>query len=91
MRSTPPPPCPVSHFEVIRRPFHVDAPGRRGFRDPQVNEFVNTWSIEGFREEGVAPAEMGWGTHERRLPAGAHAHAHSPCNQICLARMGIKT
>jgi homospermidine synthase len=60
-------------------------------RPKEVNEFVNTWSIEGFREEGIAPAEMGWGTHERRLPAGAHAHAHGPCNQICLARMGIKT
>jgi homospermidine synthase len=34
---------------------------------------------------------MGWGTHERRLPEGAHAHTHGPCNQICLAQMGIKT
>ena len=25
--------------------------------------------VEGFYEEGIAPAEMGWGTHERRLPA----------------------
>ena len=57
----------------------------------QVDEFVNTWSIEGFREEGIAPAEMGWGTHERRLPAEAHTHGHGPCNQICLARMGVKT
>ena len=60
-------------------------------RPKEVNEFVNTWSIEGFREEGIAPAEMGWGTHERRLPAEAHTHGHGPCNQICLARMGVKT
>jgi homospermidine synthase len=60
-------------------------------RPKEVNEFVNTWSIEGFREEGVAPAEMGWGTHERRLPADAHAHGFGPCNQICLANMGVKT
>src|SRR5262249_7228271 len=60
-------------------------------RPKEVNEFVNTWSVEGFREEGIAPAEMGWGTHERRLPAEAHVHTHGPCNQICLARMGIKT
>jgi homospermidine synthase len=32
----------------------------------QVNEFVNTWSVEGFREEGTTTAEMGWGTHGRR-------------------------
>jgi homospermidine synthase len=30
-----------------------------------INEFVNTWSIEGFYEEGTAPAELGWGTHGR--------------------------
>lgn len=57
----------------------------------EVNEFVNTWSIEGFREEGIAPAEMGWGTHERRLPAGAHVHPYGPGNQICLAQMGMNT
>ncbi|KAF0132947.1 MAG: homospermidine synthase [Candidatus Saganbacteria bacterium] len=57
----------------------------------EVNEFVNTWSIEGFREEGVAPAEMGWGTHERKLPMGAHFHKYGPGNQICLSQMGIKT
>ncbi|MCS6849146.1 MAG: saccharopine dehydrogenase NADP-binding domain-containing protein [Anaerolineae bacterium] len=57
----------------------------------EVDEFVNTWSVEGFREEGVAPAEMGWGTHERRLPKGAQKHAYGPGNQICLSQMGINT
>ncbi len=61
-------------------------------RPKQVDEFVNTWSVEGFREEGVAPAEMGWGTHERRLPPNAYQHSgEGPGNQICLARMGINT
>jgi homospermidine synthase len=55
----------------------------------QVDEFVNTWSIEGFREEGVATAEMGWGTHEKKLPAMAYEHPEGPQNQICLARMGM--
>jgi homospermidine synthase len=57
----------------------------------QADEFVNTWSIEGFREEGIAPAEMGWGTHEKRLPRHAFRHKVGPRNQICLARMGINT
>jgi len=35
----------------------------------EVGEFVNTWSIEGFREEGITTAEMGWGTHEKTTPA----------------------
>ena len=58
----------------------------------QVGEFVNTWSVDGFYEEGVAPAELGWGTHERRLPALAYQHAgEGPGNQICLAQMAHKT
>lgn len=60
-------------------------------RPKEVGEFVNTWSIEGFREEGIAPAEMGWGTHERRLPPGANVHLYGPGNQICLSQMGMNT
>jgi homospermidine synthase len=60
-------------------------------RPKAVDEFVNTWSVAGLHEEGVAPAEMGWGTHERRLPPDAHVHHHGPCTQICLARMGMNT
>jgi homospermidine synthase len=57
----------------------------------RVDEFVNTWSIEGFREEGTTTAEMGWGTHEKELPPYAVEHQSGPKNQICLARMGMNT
>ena len=57
----------------------------------QVNEFVNTWSVEGFYEEGVAPAELGWGTHEKKLPVNAYTHSSGPKNQICIAQPGAKT
>jgi homospermidine synthase len=57
----------------------------------QVGEFVNTWSIEGFREEGTTTSEMGWGTHELTLPKRAYEHKTGPKNQICLSRMGINT
>ena len=57
----------------------------------EVGEFVNTWSVEGLYEEGIAPAEMGWGTHERRLPPSTHVHNYGPRNQICLSQMGINT
>ena len=60
-------------------------------RPKQVDEFVNTWSVEGFREEGTTTAEMGWGTHEKELPPKAYEHREGPRNQICLARMGINT
>jgi homospermidine synthase len=57
----------------------------------RVDEFVNTWCIEGLREEGITTAEMGWGTHEKEDPPGAYHHTRGPRNQICLARMGINT
>lgn len=57
----------------------------------KVDEFIGTWSIEGLREEGTAPAEMGWGTHEKELPKLAHVPPAGPKNQIFLAQMGINT
>ena len=58
----------------------------------EVDEFVNTWSVDGFYEEGIAPAELGWGTHEKRLPPNGHVHhGFGPCNQICIARPGMET
>ena len=56
-----------------------------------LNEFVNTWSVEGFYEEGIAPAEMGWGTHEKKLPRGAFTHEGGPQNQIGIAQPGATT
>jgi homospermidine synthase len=61
-------------------------------RPKEVGEFVNTWSVDGFYEEGVAPAEMGWGTHEKKLPPLGRTHdGEGPLNQICLAKMAHKT
>ncbi len=57
----------------------------------KVDEFVNTWSVAGLIEEGLAPAEMGWGTHEKRLPIGGLRYTEGPCNQICLSQKGAKT
>lgn len=57
----------------------------------RVDEFVNTWSVEGFYEEGIAPAELGWGTHEKTLPANAYMHESGPKNQIAIAKAGATT
>jgi len=57
----------------------------------EVDEFVGTWSIEGLREEGTAPAEMGWGTHEKKLPKLANVPPYGPKNQIFLSQMGMNT
>jgi homospermidine synthase len=57
----------------------------------QWGEFVNTWSVEGLYEEGVAPAELGWGTHEKTLPTNAYEHQVGPRNQIAIAQPGATT
>ena len=36
--------------------------------------FVNTWSVEGFLSEGMQPAELGWGTHEKWMPSNGRKH-----------------
>lgn len=53
--------------------------------------FVNTWSVEGFIAEGYQPAELGWGTHEKWMPEGAHAHDDGCQASIWLSRPGADT
>lgn len=60
---------------------------RRKRRD----EFVNTWSVDGFIDEALQPAELGWGTHERHWPADAARHAAGGGAAIYLRRPGIDT
>ena len=60
-------------------------------RRKQTGEFVNTWSIEGFAGEGLQPAELGWGTHERHFPADGRRHADGSRAGIYLARPGLGT
>ena len=57
----------------------------------EINEFVNTWSPQGLYEEAVAPAELGWGTHEERLPSNGVEHSKGPQNQILLLSKGMDT
>ncbi|NLA47982.1 MAG: homospermidine synthase, partial [Bacteroidales bacterium] len=38
-------------------------------------EFINTWSIDGFVDELMQPAELSLGTFEKRLPGGACEHS----------------
>ena len=61
--------------------------GRRKRRD----EFVNTWSVEGFLDEGLQPAELGWGSHEKHWPADAGRHGFGSDAAIFLNRPGVAT
>jgi homospermidine synthase len=60
-------------------------------RRKQAGEFVNTWSIEGFVGEGLQPAELGWGTHERHFPADGRRHPRGSLAGIYLGRPGLGT
>lgn len=57
-------------------------------RQPGV--FVCTWSPQGFIEEGMAPAELGWGTHET-LTKGVYGYNIGPKNQVCFSTRGMNT
>jgi homospermidine synthase len=53
--------------------------------------FVNTWSVEGFVSEGLQPAELGWGTHEKWKPANAKTHKTGCGAAIYLLQPGANT
>jgi homospermidine synthase len=57
----------------------------------QQDEFVNTWSIDGFLSEGFQPSELGWGTHENQLPPEGARHAFGCGAAIYLKRPGAGT
>jgi homospermidine synthase len=67
-------------------------------RDTQVaaqrkerGEFVNTWSVEGFFDEGLQPCELGWGSHEKHWPDDALRHGFGCDAAIMLNRPGVAT
>jgi homospermidine synthase len=55
------------------------------------NVFVNTWSVDGFLSEGMQPAELGWGTHERWTPPNAGFHKSGCGAAIYLNQPGANT
>ena len=79
-------------METGIRVIHCSEHDTQISRSPKkMDEFVGTWCIEGLREEGTAPAEIGWGTHEKELPPQAIIPPVGPKNGILLPRMGINT
>ena len=57
----------------------------------KMNEFVNTWSVDGFVSEGAQPAELGWGAHERNFPADGNRFDFGSGCAIYLNRPGAST
>ncbi|MFG1477177.1 homospermidine synthase [Xanthobacter sp. V4C-4] len=72
--------------------IHVAERDTQRARNPKpMGQFVNTWSVEGFVSEGLQPAELGWGTHEKALPADARTHAAGCGAAIYLLSPGAAT
>jgi homospermidine synthase len=58
----------VSVIQIAERDTQVSDHAKRH------GEFVNTWSIDGFVDELMQPAELSVGVHELKLPRRARAH-----------------
>ena len=56
-----------------------------------MNTFWNTWSVEGFLSEGMQPAELGWGTHEKWKPKNARKQKKGHKSAIFLEQPGANT
>ncbi|KAB0678763.1 homospermidine synthase [Aureimonas leprariae] len=64
---------------------------QRACEPKPMNVFWNTWSVEGFISEGMQPAELGWGTHERWMPKTARRHKKKSAPSIYLEQPGAAT
>jgi homospermidine synthase len=57
----------------------------------EIGQFVNTWSVDGFISEGLQPAEVGWGTHEKWFPPMGNHHEDPVAPSIYLSQPGAAT
>ena len=62
-----------------------------GAQRKRAGEFVNTWSVEAFIDEGTQPAELGWGSHERHFPEDGARQTTGSMAAIYLNRPGAGT
>ncbi len=71
---------------------HIAERDTQRTRDPKpMNTFWNTWSVEGFISEGMQPAELGWGTHEKWKPKNARKQKKGNKAAIFLEQPGANT
>jgi len=64
---------------------------QRAVHPKPIGTFWNTWSVDGFISEGLQPAELGWGTHERWMPANARRFDDPESPAIFLEQPGANT
>jgi homospermidine synthase len=75
----------IKVIHIAERDWQVAEPRKRP------DEFVNTWSVDGFVGEGCQPAELGWGSHEKEMPPDGRRHGFGCEAAIYLERPGAAT
>ncbi len=71
---------------------HIAERDTQRAKDPKpFNTFWNTWSVEGFIAEGMQPAELGWGSHEKWMPKNAKKQKKGNKAAIFLDQPGATT
>lgn len=72
--------------------IHIAERDTQRAKNPKpMNVFWNTWSVEGFVAEGLQPAELGWGTHEKWKPKNARKQKKGNKAAIFLEQPGANT
>ena len=72
--------------------IHIAERDTQRAKNPKpLNTFWNTWSVEGFISEGLQPAELGWGTHEKWMPKNARKLKKGSKAAIFLEQPGANT
>ena len=90
---------PKSREEWAKLAMHLGIKGihiaerdtQRAKHPKPLEVFVNTWSVEGFVSEGLQPAELGWGTHEKWMPENGRKHKSGCKAAIYLLQPGANT
>ena len=72
--------------------IHIAERDTQRTKNPKpLNVFWNTWSVEGFLSEGMQPAELGWGTAKKWMPANGRRHEDGCGAAIYLLQAGADT
>jgi homospermidine synthase len=78
--------------EIGIKGIHIAERDTQRAKHPKPLEvFVNTWSVEGFISEGLQPAELGWGTHEKWMPQNGREHKAGCQAAIYMLQPGANT
>ena len=72
--------------------IHISERDTQRAKKPKPFEvFWNTWSVEGFISEGLQPAELGWGSHEKWMPESGRRQKSGSGAAIYLEQPGAAT